>query len=74
MTFRSSELHMVVYTNGDFTISRRDTGGSHERAIDSAAICNGGQHGHLALQPHCRGRLAAQNRIYEGREEDISVH
>lgn len=55
-------------------ISRHDAGGAHEGSVDCAAVYNIWRNGYFVLQPYCLGRFAAQNRIYEGREEDISVY
>lgn len=63
----------VARTYGYFTIYRRDTGGAHECAADCAAICNIRRYGHAILQPHCLGKAAAQNRVYEKRKEDIPI-
>lgn len=65
--------YTVARTYGYFTISRRDTGSAHECAADCAAICNTRRYGHPSLQPHCLGRAAAQNRVYERRKEDIPL-
>lgn len=69
-------IHTIVCTNSDTfsTISRHDAGGAHEGPVDCAAVHNAWWYSYLVLQPYCLGRLAAQNRIYEGREKNISVY
>lgn len=55
-------------------IFRHDAGRSHEGPVDCAEVHNVWRNSYFNLQPYCPGRLAAQNRIYERREEDISIY